>query len=232
MTDYGAQGKSRDPNPVDLNNCNTHMPCYVVFSRGTPAAGTIIIQGFESKKITSGISGYLPQELREIEILDEITRLQFENLLLKHVTGLYHRSIIRTFQLWKGEKYEVQGLHDSIKWQFDMGPRVPDMLAYSRWNATATTKGRPVDTAVKPSNMLKHGLAVNDSLGPSRKKSNVAVFTPRIPRSALKSSVPVGFAWDSQNYSCAYDATFSILCNIWLDNIVVRTAQFKSMSAD
>ncbi|KAJ7452026.1 hypothetical protein FB451DRAFT_1051022, partial [Mycena latifolia] len=37
---------------------------------------------------------------------------------------------------------------------------------------------------------------------------------------------------DSSNYSCAYDATFSILCNIWLDNVSVRTAQFTAMSPD
>jgi hypothetical protein len=32
-----------------------------------------IMQDFDAKKIMSGMSGYLRQELRELEILDEIT---------------------------------------------------------------------------------------------------------------------------------------------------------------
>ncbi|KAJ6619606.1 hypothetical protein B0H10DRAFT_1946658 [Mycena sp. CBHHK59/15] len=78
-TDYASQGKSRNPNVVHLNNSKNHHNYYVALSQGYTAEGTAIIQGFDPKKITSGISGHLRQEFRELELLDEITRLRYEN---------------------------------------------------------------------------------------------------------------------------------------------------------
>ncbi|KAJ6522021.1 hypothetical protein B0H19DRAFT_901105, partial [Mycena capillaripes] len=94
MTDYTSQGKSRAKNLVELTNCRDHRSYYVALSRGFIAAGTVIIQGFDHKKITSGMSGYLRQELRELEILDEITKLRFEGRLPRCVTGIYRRRLI------------------------------------------------------------------------------------------------------------------------------------------
>ncbi|KAJ7282261.1 hypothetical protein C8J57DRAFT_1433077 [Mycena rebaudengoi] len=68
MTDYGSQGKSRDENLVELGNCKNHLSYYVALSRGKSATGSAIMQGFDASKITSGMSGYLRQELRELEI--------------------------------------------------------------------------------------------------------------------------------------------------------------------
>ncbi|KAJ7155807.1 hypothetical protein C8R46DRAFT_847633, partial [Mycena filopes] len=101
MTDYTSQGKSRAQNPVELANCKDHRSYYVALSRGFTAEGTVIIQGFTAKKITSGMSGYLRQELRELEILDEITKLRYEGNLPRSVTGLYRRRLIRSFYAWK-----------------------------------------------------------------------------------------------------------------------------------
>ncbi|KAJ7289650.1 hypothetical protein C8J57DRAFT_1021370, partial [Mycena rebaudengoi] len=72
------QGKTRDENLVELGNCKSYLSYYVALSRGTSAAGTAIMQGFDASKKTSGMSGYLRQELRELEILDDITRLKFD----------------------------------------------------------------------------------------------------------------------------------------------------------
>ncbi|KAJ6474558.1 hypothetical protein DFH09DRAFT_883921, partial [Mycena vulgaris] len=44
-------------------------------SRDFIADGTVIVQGLNVAKIASDISGYLRQELRELKILDEITRV-------------------------------------------------------------------------------------------------------------------------------------------------------------
>ena len=51
MTDFASQGKTRPYNPVDLNNCRSHQAYYTALSRSSSADGTIIIQGFDSKKI-------------------------------------------------------------------------------------------------------------------------------------------------------------------------------------
>ncbi|KAJ7161113.1 hypothetical protein C8R46DRAFT_859175, partial [Mycena filopes] len=101
MTDYTSQGKSRPQNPVELAMCNDHRSYYVALSRGNTAEGTVIVQGFNARKITSGMSGYLRQELRELEILDEITRLSYEGKLPRSVTGLYRRRLLRSYYAWK-----------------------------------------------------------------------------------------------------------------------------------
>ncbi|KAJ7257333.1 hypothetical protein C8J57DRAFT_1009127, partial [Mycena rebaudengoi] len=71
-------GKSRVENLVELGNCKSHPSYYVALSIGTSAAGTAIMQGFDASKITSGMPGYFRQELRELEILDDITQLRFD----------------------------------------------------------------------------------------------------------------------------------------------------------
>ncbi|KAJ7122511.1 hypothetical protein C8R43DRAFT_841236, partial [Mycena crocata] len=102
MTDYGSQGKSRGKNPVHLNNCKDHRSYYVALSRGFRADDTIIMQGFDPKKITTGLSGYLRQEFRELELLDEITRLRFESNLPRCVTGIYRGDLLASYKQWVG----------------------------------------------------------------------------------------------------------------------------------
>ena len=78
MTAHASQGKTRPYNVVHLNSCRSHMAYYTALSRSASAAGTIIIQGFDPRVITTRCSGHLRQEFREQEILDDITRLQYE----------------------------------------------------------------------------------------------------------------------------------------------------------
>ncbi|KAJ7494060.1 hypothetical protein FB451DRAFT_1164930 [Mycena latifolia] len=172
--------------------------------------------------------GYLRQELREIEILDGITRLRVENVLSMTVTGLYRRALLRSYQTWKGASHEVPGLHPALSWSSDMGSRIPDVFDYGQWSAAATTRKNPLEKPVKPVNMLKNNIGSVEPGVPTKKmRTNSAA-----PQSVPKGGTPVGLIWDNLNYSYAYDATFSILCNIWMDNIVVRTAQFTVMSPD
>ncbi|KAJ7321527.1 hypothetical protein DFH08DRAFT_712897 [Mycena albidolilacea] len=81
MTDYASPGKTRAINVVDLNNCKDHFSYYTALSRSSTSAGTIILQGMDTFKITKGIHGSLRQEFRELELLNEITRLRWENEL-------------------------------------------------------------------------------------------------------------------------------------------------------
>jgi len=87
MTDYASQGRTRPDNVVDLNSCRTHQSYYTCLSRSATADGTIIVQSFDPKLITGGASGYLRQEFRELEILDEITQLRYDNALPDRITG-------------------------------------------------------------------------------------------------------------------------------------------------
>jgi hypothetical protein len=87
MTDFGSQGKTRPDNVGDLNNLQTHQSYYTALSRSASAEGTLILQGFDPRKITGRCSGALRQEFRELEILDEITRLRYEGKLSIKVYG-------------------------------------------------------------------------------------------------------------------------------------------------
>lgn len=47
--------------------------------------GILIVQGMDTSKITKGISGFLRQEFRELEILNEITKLRYEGVPMPDV---------------------------------------------------------------------------------------------------------------------------------------------------
>jgi len=117
MTDYASQRRTRPNNLVDLSNCKNHQSYYTCLSRSASAAGTIIIQGFDPNKIIGGASGYLRQEFRELELLDEITKLQYSNLLPDHIYSTQRNVTIQQFQAWKGATYVPKDVHPAIHWK-------------------------------------------------------------------------------------------------------------------
>ncbi|KAJ7710659.1 hypothetical protein B0H17DRAFT_851626, partial [Mycena rosella] len=94
----------------------THMLYYVALSHGITAGGTIIVQGLNVSKITSGISGFLRQELRKLEILDEITRSRCEGLLSPSITSLYRRRLIRSFHAWNSNHRDPAHFRPAMHW--------------------------------------------------------------------------------------------------------------------
>jgi hypothetical protein len=116
MTDYTSQGKTRPKNPVDLSNCRSHQSYYTCLSRSATASGTVIVQSFSPRLITCGASGYLRQEFRELELLDEITKLRYEGKLPDHIQGNFRNPLIRSYQKWKGTDYVPPLTHPALKW--------------------------------------------------------------------------------------------------------------------
>jgi len=116
MTDFASQGKTHPYNVVDLFNCCSHQAYYTVLSRSSTAEGTIIIQGFDAKKITGRASCALRQEFRDLELLDEITKLQYESKLPSTVHGERRNNLIHTYREHKGMSYVPQAVHHSIRW--------------------------------------------------------------------------------------------------------------------
>ncbi|KAJ7124186.1 hypothetical protein C8R44DRAFT_551261, partial [Mycena epipterygia] len=120
MTDYASQGKSRDFNVVDLNNCRTHYSYYTALSRSTCSDGTVLLQGISPAKITSGISGHLRQEFRELELLNEITALRFLNSLPDSIRGINRREILRSYHVWQDHgarwsaRFSSMGKHTGV----------------------------------------------------------------------------------------------------------------------
>jgi hypothetical protein len=116
MTDFSSQGKTRPENVSDPNNLRSHQSYYTSLSRSSTAAGTLILQGFDSRRITGGCSGALRQEFRELELLDEITRLRYLGKLPIMVDGDTRNNLITSFRSWKGEQYVPMNVHTSIRW--------------------------------------------------------------------------------------------------------------------
>jgi hypothetical protein len=116
MTDFASQGKSRPYNPVNLTNSRSHQSYYTALSRSTSAAGTVILQGFDAKKMTGGASGALRQEFRELELLDDIVQLKYEGKLAMSVVGDRRNTLIHSFRKWKGDHYVPVNVHKAIRW--------------------------------------------------------------------------------------------------------------------
>ncbi|KAF8228675.1 hypothetical protein L208DRAFT_1290318 [Tricholoma matsutake] len=117
MTDYTSQGKTRLFNVVDLSSAKSHQSYYTALSRSASAAGTVILQGFDTYKITGGTSGALRQEFRELEMLDDITTLHYNEKLPISIVGNSRNDLISTFCLVKGERYVPSNVHRAIHWK-------------------------------------------------------------------------------------------------------------------
>ncbi|KAJ7452797.1 hypothetical protein FB451DRAFT_1050601 [Mycena latifolia] len=230
MTDYTSQGKSREHNPVELANCKDHRSYYVALSRGFTAKGTIIVQGFTAKKITSGISGYLRQELRELEILDEITRLRCEGLLPRTVTGLYRRRLIRSFYAWKSNHADPAHFHPAMRWNSTMGPRIPEAVPYSEWRPSITQSKKRKNPAVSVDSAPKRVKKEENQVAQGSHPERSLIVTADEARSSNPRRIPSGLIWDSRNHSCAYDATLTILLNLWSEDHLRWSRDFTGLS--
>ncbi|KAF9553062.1 hypothetical protein CPC08DRAFT_646077 [Agrocybe pediades] len=211
MTDYASQGKTRPFNVVDLGHCRSHQSYYTCLSRSASASGTMILQGFDTRKITAGISGHLRQEFRELEMLNDITRLRYTGRLPDTVTAMLRRPLLRLYQEWKGDACEGSDWHPSIKWSPN-GNKIIERSNDLLWNEDSlrSASASKATAACKSKRKTKG----DDSVEPSgkRKKQNSGGIA------TASHSEPVGLIWDNTDFSCAYDSTFTILYNIWAEN--------------
>jgi len=242
MTDYASQGRTRPQNPVDLNSCKTHQSYYTCLSRSATAEGTIIIQGFDPKLITGGASGYLRQEFRELELLDEITKLRYERKLPSDINGHRRNTIIRQFQKWKGATYVPNNVHSAICWHKGDPLNMLAVVTDSPWqivhkidkdnskqpkvNKSSLINFVPAEGSVPVTLKRKLDEDVNDEISdvPVLKKKKIATDVIEDVQG------PLGLLWDGDNYSCAYDALLTILLSIWTQNPSRWKEQFKDMN--
>ena len=246
ITDYTSQGKTRPKNPVDLSNCRNHQAYYTCLSRSATASGTVIVQSFSPRLIICGASGYLRQEFREIEILDEITKLRYEGKLPDHIQGNFRNPLIRSYQEWKGTDYVPPLTHPALKWSVkDPLPLLP-VVTDAPWQIIDKKKkkeiGNQTADEVKTTNILHGFVAAKGSVplksGKKRKfegaenmsESNKKIKADQIVIVTNEPSSPSGLVWDGANYSCAYDALFTVLYDIWSNDTNVWTRRFKEIN--
>ena len=212
MTDFASQGKTRPFNPVDLNNCRSHQAFYTALSRSASAAGTIILQGFDSKKITGKASGALRQEFRDLELLDEITKLRHLNKLQTVMVGESRNDLIQSYRAYKGMSYVPENVHESIKWS-DSDPMLDPIMDAIGWKVV-TEKGISADSTPDIKKGVKRQKDDGMEVCGIKKKRKLDKQGNGI--SETIGTTPVGFAWYKN--SCAYDCVLGIILAIWKDN--------------
>jgi hypothetical protein len=236
MTDFGSQGKTRLYNVAYLNNLSSHQGYYTALSRSATASGTLILQGFDARKITGGCSGALRQEFRELELLDEITSMTYAGKLPAMVSGDTRNNLIQAFRKWKGLQYVPKLVHPAIRWSKRdplLESHVYDLKETMAVNTTTVTKNLKKRTIseLEPTEGQLESVGEEDM--PMKKKQRLDDLRPVTTRSTPAASVtvapsssssnttstytvPVGMKW-SRN-SCAYDSVFTILFAIWCNN--------------
>ena len=243
MTDFASQGKTRPKNPSDLNNLRSHQSYYTALSRSATAEGTLILQGFDSKQITGGCSGALRQEFRELELLDEITRLRYVGKLPSHIEGITRNSIMTSFREWKGNQYVPSTVHSSIRWS-TRNPwienevlNLKDHLALLEKMREKKNKHKQIEEPVlvvktpstskdaaelgigKPNTQKRQRssglprLLSATSTRPSNKQKIVSLPGTSSVLNGRHYTAPIGMRW-SEN-SCAYDSVFTPIYTQW-----------------
>lgn len=237
-TDYGAQGRTRQYNVVDLNSFQSHQAIYTALTRGTSYRGTLIIQGFDSRYMTGGIAGNLRQEYRELELLDEMTRLRFEGDLPKHIIGTRNFQIY-LYRLWKGERFMPETMPRALQWSAHIpydNDEPKDELVWQLLRVNDNKRENGAEDANNPASQKLSHSAIAKKLKQhnyvpaegSKRYDNIRLTddiateggrpNKRIRTSAPGGRVyvgPQGITWNAINFSCAYDSLFTILFNVY-----------------
>ena len=56
------------------------------------------------------------QEFRELELLDEITKLRYEGKLPDHIQGKFRNHLIRAYHKWQGTYYVPPLTYPALTW--------------------------------------------------------------------------------------------------------------------
>ena len=229
MTDFSAQGKTRPYNVVELMHGKNHLSYYTALSRSATAEGTVIIQGFDSTKITKGIHGNLRQEFRELNLLDEITEMRYHGTLPSNVIHDMRSPTIRAYRLWSQRTFEDihSDWHKALQWATEEDSSIPTPSADPLWDPSLakllikkieeqhvhdkTLKKNLAKAKKAQSEKKKRSVDNQESQTPTKKHKQNSLQQPRTPD-------PVGTKWDSNDYSCAYDAFITIVRHIWSEN--------------
>ncbi|EJD38105.1 hypothetical protein AURDEDRAFT_23898, partial [Auricularia subglabra TFB-10046 SS5] len=199
MTDYASQGKTRLYNVVDLNNLRGHQAYYTALSRSAFAAHTIILQGFSPRKVQGGLPADIQSEFRDIEIMDDITRLEFEGCLPSSVCSTMRYTLIAQFIQAQGLTYNPPNMHQSLRWDVNYAR---DLLF-----RTYDSDFR-VDAALEAQGAKSKKRSADTSDDSPRKRA-------RLSHRSVPTASPAGLKWDGTDWSCAYDSFFTALYHSW-----------------
>lgn len=211
MSDFSSQGRTRHPaNVVDLTYCRNNQSVYVALSRTTTLEGTYIIGTYDRSKLTGGLPGALRREFRELEILDDITRLRCEGRLPWTVTGTTRATLINTYQRWKGPHYTPPHVSPFLNWAREPAESLAPPAEPRPWsllNARESKKRKSAPSSSASQAKRTHTDRATGNVAPQvRATVNVA---------PQESNSITGMRWDAGNWSCAYDALFTVVFSLY-----------------
>ncbi|KAF8582479.1 hypothetical protein K439DRAFT_1228957, partial [Ramaria rubella] len=154
-----------------------------------------------------GTSGWLRQEFRELEILDEITKLRYEKNLPSNITGDRRNTIIREYQLWKGTSFVPKHVHAALCWSNDDPFPLLKVTRDTDWY---------IYNGVIDGHSIKHNRLQRKKVKLSHIENVTAQGSK--PLLHLKNTNPLGVQWNSATSSCAYDALIMIMHTLWKDD--------------
>ena len=250
MTDYASQGKTRPYNVVELSQCHSHQSYYTALSRSASAAGTLILNTIHPSKITGGASGALRQEFRELELLDNITTLIFNEKLPRKVTMGDRRNIlIDQFREYKGKSYIPSSVHPAIRWSktdpfLEWQECVDWRVINSKTDGIKANLNLPPHTDETLASTPDVVSRLQGIVSPAKRKLSYIVpdvkkpkikklkFThlPDDPSNSIRLNIPLGTRW--QNNSCAYDAVITVLFNIWRGDAISETGLWHELQCE
>lgn len=190
-----------------------------------------------------------------------MTKFRYDGQLPSSIDGHCHKTVICQFQEWKGYNYIPNYLHPAIQWSKSQPFKLQesdDALWHipknsgSNGKISGTKKNDTAYTAAKGSIPIYH---INEKVNSCKKRKSeeqhksiskkyknqtscAEVFQQdqsnmvHVPSSAVDMIVhPKGLIWDSTNYSCAYDAFFSVLYQLWHQDPNRWAGDFSNISS-
>ncbi|KAF8871636.1 hypothetical protein BD779DRAFT_1453679, partial [Infundibulicybe gibba] len=187
--------------------------------------------------VTGSVSGALRQEFRELEILDEISRLRFEGKLHQSIIGVRRNELIKSFREWKGLHYVPQTVHKAIRWSSKDPLEEPEIqeLPWQIVHAVGKDKKNGASLSIPTqSNKIsrknvfvpaKGSLPINVAPSP---ENPIPMNDKVVSGNTIRPSGPIGLEWRLN--SCAYDSVLTILHAVWESNPVRWTAAFDNIN--
>jgi hypothetical protein len=187
MTDYLAQGKTREYNVIDLTICTKFQAMYTSLSRAKSLANTLILRDFDSSIMARELDGSLRQEYCELNYLDVITDLRYRGILPDHIIQPMRWATIARYKAWRGTSIKEEW-HPAIQGANELD-KTDDLV---------------VNTDLDPIKWPMKRKAPKCPDDAAKKKRSNKTLNPRLTAQVWE--YPVGPLWDRNDYSCAFDA--------------------------
>ncbi|PPQ81451.1 hypothetical protein CVT26_007746 [Gymnopilus dilepis] len=219
MTDYTSQGKTRKCNVVHILHSPTHQAVYTALSRGTTADGTAILYGFDRRKIQGGMSGFLRQEFRELEILNKMTEFRYLKKIPEDAITDIRSTTLMNYNRLRKDNPDLR-----VVWPKAL---TEDSTPETLWDNV------PILTDANENKRLivEYVKSSSESKVKSKQSKN-----PRLPTKRARRDPPtqplslMGPTWDSQDFSCAYDSVLFILANLYNECRATERKDWKTVS--